>query len=321
MTRTTKTLVHAKNPPANRGSAGLPESGYATAGSGKGRRASSAGLDVLSGQFAFRAILYLVAIVLAEFVTVLIDTRWGVAGHAVILAFLVTQAGVAAYRAGDSGVDTARLRRTREANFLVSAALVPLIRIVSLAMPLTEFPEWSWYILISVPLLAASWAAARACGFSREDLGLQIDLRPKSLSLAALVGAIGFGLGYVEFQILQPDPIVDRRDALKIAAAAFSLFIGTGFAEELVFRGLLQVSGGAIFGELGAIVYASALFATMHIGHKSALNVAYVFLVAFGFGLIVRKSRSLAGVIAAHSVTNICLYLIYPHYASVQNWF
>jgi len=268
-------------------------------------------------QIGPRALLYLVALALSEFVTVLIDTRWGVVGHAVILAALVAQAGINAFQAGLATDPPHRSTERLRANFLIALALVPLIRIVSMAMPLTEFPEWSWYGLIAFPLLAASWAAARACGYSRQDLGLNLERRPLALLVTILIGASGVGLGYVEYWILHPESLVDDFTPARVLAASIVLFVGTGFTEEVIFRGLLQVAGGELFGYLAGIIYASALFSVLHIGHRSALNVGYVFLVALGFGAIARYTRSLVGVTIAHGVTNICLLVLFPHFLRV----
>jgi hypothetical protein len=265
-------------------------------------------------QIGPRALLYLAALTLSEIVTVLVDTRWGVVGHAVILAFLVAQAGINAFQ---GGLDAEPLHRSMDrlrANFLISLAIVPLIRIVSMAMPLTEFPEWSWYGLIAVPLLAASWAAARACGYSREELGLRLDRSPVAVILALLVGASGIGLGYVEYRILRPESLIPDLTPAKLIIVSMTLFIGTGLTEEVIFRGLLQVSGGQLFGVLSGIIYASALFSILHIGHRSIVNVGYVFLVALAFGAVARRSRSLVGVTIAHGVTNICLFVLFPYF-------
>jgi uncharacterized protein len=276
--------------------------------------AKSAPADQSRISFGIRAYLYLVAIVLAESVTVLVDTRWGIAGYAIILAFLVTQAGVAAFHAGLMSGSTDRSEEGRQANFLISVALVPLIRIVSLAMPLSDFPEWAWYSLIALPLLAATWAGARACGYSRSDLGIRQSFAPTALLVTGITGVAGIALGYLEYQILVPAPIINELALLPAIAASVSLIVGTGFTEELIFRGMLQVSGADVFGEIPAIIFAATSFAILHIGHKSAINVAYVFVVAIGFGLYVRRTRSIVGVTIAHSVTNLCLYIFFPHY-------
>jgi membrane protease YdiL (CAAX protease family) len=267
---------------------------------------------ITPSHFWIRALLYLIALALAEIVTVLIDIRWGVIGHAVILAFLISQGAVDAYAAGRPGFGGRSIER-RQANFLTALALVPLIRIVSLAMPLAKFPELTWYGLIAMPLLAAAWTVIRTCGYRRRELGLSIDWRPIPVVVTAIVGLSGIGLGYLEYRILHPDPLIDNLTLLRVLAVSAILMIGTGLTEELIFRGVLQRAVSDLFGDATGIVYSSACFAVLHIGHRSLLDIGFVFGTALLFGLIVRQTRSLAGVTIAHGLTNICLFILFPH--------
>lgn len=263
--------------------------------------------------FRLQALLYLAALAAAEVLTTVVDTRWGVVAHALILVVLIARAAAAAYRAApgaEQGVD--RLARGR-ANFLVALTLAPLIRVVSLAMPLNKFPELTWYGLVALPLLAAAWSAANACGYDRRALGLRLDARPLPLAITYLIGVSGAGLGYVEYRILRPDPLIDRITPLTVLAAAVVLLVGTGFTEELIFRGVLQRAGEELFGAPFAIGYASTVFAVLHIGQRSPLDVGFVFLVAVGFALLVRRTGSLAGVTLAHGTTNFFLFVVFPH--------
>lgn len=280
---------------------------------GHNRISRSSVTEYTQMQIGPRALLYLAALTLSEIVTVLVDTRWGVVGHAVILAFVVTQAGINAFQAGEDTDAPHRSSQRLRANFLITLALVPLIRIVSIAMPLTEFPEWSWYGLIAIPLLAAAWSAAGACGYSRRDLGLWLDWSPLAIAVTLLIGLSGIGLGYIEYRILLPDPLISNLTPARVILVSVTLFIGTGFTEEVIFRGLLQVAGGELFGYLSGIIYASALFSMLHIGHRSLVNVGYVFLVALAFGTIARHTRSIVGVTIAHGLTNICLFVVFPY--------
>jgi membrane protease YdiL (CAAX protease family) len=265
-----------------------------------------------SGRFQFEALLYLVALTLAEIVTVLVDTRSGVIGHALIFTFVVTQGAMHAYRAGTDPGPWVRTPDRKIANFFIALALVPLIRIVSLAMPLNEFPEWSWYALIAVPLLGATWAGARACGYSRREIGLRIEWSRRWWLVTLATAASGFVLGYIEYRILRPEPLASLDRPLLALLVSLTLLIGTGFTEEAIFRGVLQVAGEEALGVAPGIAYASLLFAMLHVGHESAWDVAFVFVVATMFGAIVFRTRSLAGVILAHGLTNVCLFLLFP---------
>ena len=65
------------------------------------------------------------------------------------------------------------------------------------------------------------------------------------------------------------------------------------------------------FGRWG-IIYVSLLFAVLHIGFLSGIDVAFVFAVALFFGWVVQKTGSLIGVTLSHGLTNIMLYLVVP---------
>ena len=93
---------------------------------------------------------------------------------------------------------------------------------------------------------------------------------------------------------------------------ALILLVGTGVVEELIFRGILQYTADEVYGSWRGIVFVSVLFAVLHIGHLSVLDVVFVFFVALYFGAAVRWTRSLIGVSIAHGLTNIMLFIVLP---------
>ena len=60
------------------------------------------------------------------------------------------------------------------------------------------------------------------------------------------------------------------------------------------------------------LLYVALLFAVLHIGYRSVLDVVFVFGVALLFGWVAEATWSLLGVTLAHGVTNIVLFLIMP---------
>ena len=83
--------------------------------------------------------------------------------------------------------------------------------------------------------------------------------------------------------------------------------------EELIFRGVLQRSAVQAFSGWG-IVYVSLLFAILHMGFLSWLDIIFVFAVALFFGWVVKKTGSLLGVTLSHGLTNIVLFLVAPFF-------
>ncbi len=240
------------------------------------------------------ALVYLLAITAAEVITVTIGPVWGIVCHIIVLVALILHSGLASERAYQQ--------------LLLSLALVPLVRIISLSMPLANIPQVWWYPIVYSPLLIAALQVMRLLGYRLEQIGLNF----KRISIQLAVALSGFVFGVVEYFILtteaQATGLILRETWL---LAACLLLTCTGFVEELMFRGVLQRSAVEAFGWWG-IIYVSLLFAVVHLIHSSLIDIAFVFVIAVFFGWVVNKTGSLFGVILSHGIANIVLFLVAP---------
>lgn len=242
-------------------------------------------------------IAYLAAITGAELVTALFDPILGILCHAIILGSLLIHSALAGTADGR--------------NFLLSLAIAPVIRIVSLGMPLGMFRQEWWYLLTSIPLFATAFVIIRTIPLQRRQIAIQLPaLRDWPLTL--IVVASGALLGLMEFLILRPEPLAGSLSLTAIALPAAILMVCTGVMEELIFRGILQTTGTTVFGTWRGILYVSLLFGALHIGHLSIVDVIFVTAVALYFAVMVRWTRSLLGVSIAHGITNIMLFVVLP---------
>ncbi len=239
------------------------------------------------------ALSYLALIALAELVTTFVSPRAGLVLHSALLIILLAHS---ALTAGDP-----------YHRLLLALVLAPLTRILSLCLPLVNFPQLYWYLIISIPLGVASVLAARLLGFSRERIGLTVRRFP----LQILVALTGITFGILEYRILRPDALIDELTWRNVLVSGTILMTCTGFAEELIFRGIIQRASIQALGRFG-LLYGAILFAVLHIGYASLLDVVFVFLVALLFGWIAEATWSLAGVTIAHGLTNIALFLVMP---------
>ncbi len=190
---------------------------------------------------------------------------------------------------------------------LLGLIFAPLIRILSLTLPLAHLERQYWFLISSLPLFAATFYVARLLGYSRRQLGLRIGRTPLQLG----IGLTGLLLGVIEYAILKPDPLVAELRLSHIWLPALIFLICTGLLEELIFRGLLQQAAIDVLGEAG-LAFVTALFAILHLGHRSLVDVAFVFGVALFFSWVVLRTGSIAGISLAHGLTNVTLYLLIP---------
>jgi hypothetical protein len=244
-------------------------------------------------QFKWGVIIYLLVITAAETVTVFFAPLWGILSHLAIMVALILQSSLA-------GEHPHR-------QLILSLALVPLVRVMSLSMPLSGIPQIWWYPIIYAPLVVAAVVVMRLIGYKAKDVGLTVRLLPIQLAIM-LVGAL---LAVAEYYILTPEPLVSELTWQAIWLPALLLLVCTGFTEEFIFRGVLQRAAVEAFKGWG-IVYVSFLFAILHMGFLSWIDVVFVFIVALFFGWLVKRTGSLLGVTLAHGLTNIGLYLIVP---------
>lgn len=240
--------------------------------------------------------LYLLLVMLAEMLTSIVSPTAGLIAHILLMAGLLVHGGIG--------------RTESERRLALSLSLAPMIRLLSLSLPLINFPQQAWFPLVSVPLLVATWTIVRQSGISRKALGLRVGNPLVQLSIAGL----GLGLGVTEYAILRPQPLVAELDWTALIVAALSLAIFTGLNEEIIFRGLMQSSSITVLGKSG-LLYVALLFGVLHIGYLSVLDVVFVTSVGVLFGYIVRWTGSILGVTLAHGATNITLFLVMPHLA------
>jgi membrane protease YdiL (CAAX protease family) len=239
------------------------------------------------------ALGYLVALTLAEELTTLAEPWIGLWVYGSLLVLLI--------------LHTTLTWRYPLHKLLLSLTFVPLIRILSLSLPLATFPLIYWYVITSVPLLVTAVLIAHTLGFSWRGIGLNL----RRLPVQALISLTGLAFGYIEYRLLQPAPLVQVTSWKQLWAPTLVLLICTGFTEELIFRGVMQQATKEVIGNLAGL-YVSALFAVLHVGHKSWLDVLFVFGVGLFFAWVVTKTRSLLGVTLSHGLTNIILFLIGP---------
>ena len=269
----------------------------------------------VAGKRAHYLILWACAlgIALAEALVGYVSVRWGLILHFILLIALLIQAALVYVR---PAVEDGRLETPEEDagsgdkkmhRLYLALTLCPLIRILSLTIPLKGVPLIYWYVIIAFPLLVAAFVVLRLNGYTFAQVGLT----PGNLPVQLAIGLVGIPLGVMENRILQPAPLINALTLQQIWLPALILLIFTGFFEELIFRGLLQKAARDVLGG-GALPFVAFLFAVLHITHLSVIDIFFVFGVAVLFYWFALRTRSILGVTLAHGLTNIGLYLVWP---------
>lgn len=237
---------------------------------------------------------YLASIALAEILASAVNAQLGLPLHALILIVLLWHGAMASDNAARS--------------LWWAVALVPLMRVVSLSLPLASIPMLYWFAAAGVPLLAAVAIAARALGYSRRELGLTVQLSSPLLIVFLIL--FGLVLGVAQYAVLQQPPLFGSLSSNEVWIAALILTFSAG-VEELVFRGLLQRAALQYLGHAG-LVYVTILSVVMAIGYLSLPVLFLVFCAGLFFAVVALWTGSIFEVTLAHASVNLSLFLIAP---------
>ena len=250
-------------------------------------------------------LLYLLLITAAELLTAYaavhgpVFATYGIVFHAGILFTLLVHSAVI-------------LRADPEfSQLLLVLILAPLIRILSLSMPVAEFSYIAWFSIISIPVYITIFTCVYLQHIKPQDIGLVLPA-VKHLPLEFVMILLAAPVGIMEYYILQPGILVEPRLAALVVPMLI-MVVCTGFLEELTFRGLMQYHATRTMGFSG-IIFISALFGALHIGNLTILDVLLAGSIGFIYALVVRKTGSVYGVSISHGIINVTLFLIAPAY-------
>jgi uncharacterized protein len=219
---------------------------------------------------------------------------WGLALHAgLLLAFMVRSV----------------FTDGRAHDLYLALCVLPLIRLLAIAMPFWLTDQAGHFTLVNLPLIVATLLVARYLHYGRNELGLRVGFLPWQL----VIVATGPLIGYLERLIIQPPAMAPDLSLSAIWWPALSLMLFTGLSEELLFRGVLQTAAVRALGAPWGIVAIAAMFGVLHIGWQSALDVAFVTVVGLFFGWAVYRTRSILGVTLAHGLANVVLFIVLPN--------
>lgn len=135
-------------------------------------------------------LLYAMLIALAESVTTFVDPVYGLSIHALILICMFSLSAL-------------KYAENPASSLFLSLSLAPLIRIISLSLPLAYFPRYAWYLLAGSAVFLATLALMRVIGMGFRDVGVTFNKPVVQLA----VGATGVPLGVIEYFILKPEPL------------------------------------------------------------------------------------------------------------------
>ena len=188
--------------------------------------------------------------------------------------------------------------------------LLPLLRLVSLSMPVFFDITLYSFIFIYAPLAVPVAIAAVYQQLTLEEMGITFRRIWLYFPLSVLIGAV---LGVGEYMVIQTDYLIPDLSPLNLLKLTVVMVFFVGLVEEVIFRSFIQTRLNKIFGAWGGILLSSMLFGVMHSGYGTFDEVLYTSFVGVIIGYMFYKTRSLPLITLIHGFVNVFLFGIIPH--------
>lgn len=241
-------------------------------------------------------ICYILILIFSELITTYYLTSWGIILQVILITGLV--------------INSTLTKSIKFSYLLQAMILLPLIRLMSLSIPVMELEPLYWLAIMSVPIVVAIWILMQSQYLSKKMMGLNT----RNLPLQLLIGLTGICFGFVEYLILQPTALIHDLNPVNIIFASSIVIISTGLLEELVFRGIIQRNAENIMGKIWGVIFTSSLFVGFNISWNSPLDLLFIFGVSICYGYIFQKTRSIIGISISHGLCNVILFIILPFF-------
>lgn len=236
-----------------------------------------------------------VALGVAELVSAGPWTLLGLWLHAALLAALIVRAALAA--------------DPRQARFYLAAAVLPLVRLLSLAVAPHAFGGVWRYVVPEALVLVAGLSLAHALQLSGRAMGVQWPRRGWAMWLAVASGLLG---GWLVGRVLHVVPLAGALAAAGAWWWPVLFLLLAGFAEELTFRGVVQPVAVEWLGPVAGVAFMALSWGLLQVGWGSPLDV----LIACGLGAVWGWARqrdgSLLGPAVAHGLANVLVFAALP---------
>jgi len=241
-------------------------------------------------------VCYILLLIFSELITTYYTTSGGIILNVILITCLV--------------INSTLTKSIKFSYLLQAVILLPLIRIMSLSIPVMELKPLYWLAIMAVPIMAAIWILMQSQNIDKETVGLTTG----NLPLQLLIGLTGLGFGFVEYLILQPAALIPDLNPVNIIFGGLIVILSTGLMEEMVFRGIIQRNAENIMGKMWGILFTSILFTGFNISWNSPMDIIFIFAVSMCYGSIFQKTRSILGVSISHGLCNTVLFIILPFF-------
>lgn len=190
---------------------------------------------------------------------------------------------------------------------LLVIEILPMVRILSYALPLNDFPGYLWHLILGIPIGVLLVLAGRMSIFPWRNW--KLDIKPYFSDLRYII--VGIPLSLAFFFLQRPQDQGTESNLILLLVAAVILFVFSAIIEEALFRGLIYDTLFEIF-DYRADIAVSVLYASMFISSASWPVVIMMGLTGWFFSFLVYRTDSLWTSILTNGLLKIGWLLVWP---------
>ena len=244
---------------------------------------------------------YIAAIAAAEAYLTFFSVLGGAIAYAILLVVMVNHA---AFRLAVTEKSFRRDATSDPMHAVLALTFVPLIRLVSMSVPLDGTRDPYQYLIVGGPLLAGIAWAAWGVGLPGAGFGLH------SLPLQLAVAILGVPLAFAAYFVVVPNAAGGATSSRELAVSALSVTVAA-VVDEVVFRGFIQEACASLYGA-SAPLWSTLVYAISYLGVRPLELVFVAVFLGLLFGWTVARTHSLLGVTISHVLVNVGLLVLLP---------
>jgi membrane protease YdiL (CAAX protease family) len=192
-------------------------------------------------------------------------------------------------------------------------AAIPLLRMLSLAMPVGLIQPLYRYPMVGIPVLVSVGLILRETNVPWSQIGLRWPQIRKSEQIweNVLIALSGLPLGLMGFYFADPIPLLTTFSWGEVIASTLVIIFYVAILEEVIFRGMLLTTLQNTFGQTGILI-ATVVYTLMFASSHSVEGIILMGFSSLLYSWHVLESRSILAATISHTLMVVGMLIVWP---------
>lgn len=256
-------------------------------------------LDALVRISPGRILAYIFAFAAIELQTVWIAPKLGTLYYGIILVILLHH-----YLLSTSDPNR---------NKLLLLTPIPLLRLISMAMPVGHVDPLYRYPMVGIPVFISLALILKEADLPWSQLGLQLPRirRTEQIWENILIALSGIPLGIMGYYFADPIPLVTTFNWAEVIASLLVVILYVALLEEIVFRGMLLHTLVHSYGQVGILI-SSIIYTILFASYYSVQGIVLMGFASLLYNWHAHESRSILAATISHTLMITGMLIIWP---------